>query len=146
VGKQRDAVESAVDEAHAAQADRAAAALVLGEFGRDTYFGWQSDQSRLALAQEREATAGTRGQHHGGRIRAELEPADEAHRADSNLAAARERIADLEGSARLRIVALAALVGCPPDQLPEMTARPLPAISNGLPDDVKIDLIAAART
>jgi len=141
-GKQRDAVESAVDEAHAAQADRAAAALVLASSVADTYFGWQSDQSRLTLAQEREATVARAGGIMAARIRAELEPADEAHRADSNLAAARERIADLEGSARLRIVALAALVGCPPDQLPEMTARPLPAISNGLPDDLKIDLIA----
>jgi multidrug efflux system outer membrane protein len=76
------------------------------------------------------------------RIRADLESADEAHRADSNLAAVREKIADLEGSARLRIVALAALVGCPADQLPAMSARPLPAVGNGLPDDVKIDLIA----
>jgi multidrug efflux system outer membrane protein len=76
------------------------------------------------------------------RIRADLESADEAQRADSNLAAVREKIADLEGSARLRIVALAALVGCPADQLPAMSARPLPAVGNGLPEDVRIDLIA----
>jgi len=76
------------------------------------------------------------------RIRADLEPADEAHHTDSNLAVVRERIAELEGSARLRIVTLAALAGCSPDQLPAMTRSPLPAISNGLPDDVKIDLIA----
>jgi outer membrane protein, multidrug efflux system len=141
-GKQRDAVEAAVDQAHAAQADRAAAALMLASSVADTYFGWQSDQSRLTLAQEREATVAREGGIMAARIRAELESGDEARRADSNLAAVRERIADLEGSARLRIVALAALVGCSPDQLPAMTTRPLPAIGNGLPDDVKIDLIA----
>ena len=141
-GKQRDAVEAAMDEAHAAQADRTAAALVLASSVADTYFGWQSDQSRLVLAQEREATVVREGGIMAARIRADLESADEAHRADSNLAAARERIADLEGSARLRIVALAALVGSPADQLPTMTARPLPAVGSGLPDDVKIDLIA----
>jgi outer membrane protein, multidrug efflux system len=141
-GKQRDAVEAAVDEAHAAQADRAAAALMLESSVAETYFGWQSDQSRLSLAQEREATVAREGGIMAARIRAELESADEAQRADSNLAAVRERIADLEGSARLRVVALAALVACPADQLPAMTARPLPAIGNGLPDDVKIDLIA----
>jgi multidrug efflux system outer membrane protein len=141
-GKQRDAVEAAIDEAHAAQADRTAAALMLASSVADTYFGWQSDQSRLALAQEREATVAREGGIMAARIRADLESADEAHRADSNLAAVREKIADLEGSARLRIVALAALVGCPADQLPAMSARPLPAVGNGLPEDVRIDLIA----
>jgi multidrug efflux system outer membrane protein len=141
-GKQRDAVESAVDEAHAAEADRAAAALMLASSVADTYFGWQSDQGRLTLTREREATVAREGRIMAARIRAELESADEAHRADSNLAAVREQIADLEGSARLRIVTLAALTGCPAEQLPAMTARPLPAIGNGLPDDVRIDLIA----
>ncbi len=141
-GKQRDAVEAAVDQAHAAQADRAAAALMLASSVADTYFGWQSDESRLSLAQERQATVAREGSIMAARIRAELESGDEAQRADSNLAAVRERVADLEGSARLRIVALAALVGCSPDGLPAMTARPLPEIGNGLPDDVKIDLIA----
>jgi multidrug efflux system outer membrane protein len=141
-GKQRDAVESAVDEAHAAEAERAAAALMLASSVADTYFGWQSDQGRLTLAQEREATVAREGRIMAARIRAEVESEDEAHRADSNLAAVRERIAELEGSARLRIVTLAALTGFPAEQLPAMTARPLPAISDGLPDDVKIDLIA----
>jgi multidrug efflux system outer membrane protein len=54
----------------------------------------------------------------------------------------RERIAALEGSARLRVVALAALVGRPAAELPPFTARPLPAVGKGLPDDVRIDLIA----
>jgi multidrug efflux system outer membrane protein len=141
-GKQRDAVEAAMDEAHAAQADRTAAALMLASSVADTYFGWQSDQSRLVLAQERESTVVLEGSIMAARIRADLESDDEAHRADSSLAAVRERIADLEGSARLRIVTLAALVGCAADELPAMTSRPLPSISNGLPDDVRIDLIA----
>ena len=52
-GKQRDAVEAAVDQAHAAQADRSAAAMMLASSIADTYFGWQADQSRIALARER---------------------------------------------------------------------------------------------
>jgi len=47
-GKQRDAVEAAVDEAHAAQADRSAAALMLASSVADAYFGWQSDQAAWA--------------------------------------------------------------------------------------------------
>jgi multidrug efflux system outer membrane protein len=141
-GKQRDAVEAAMDEAHAAQADRIAAALLLASSVADTYFGWQSDQSRLALAREREATVIREGGIMAARIGAELESADEAHRADSNLAAVRELIADLEGSSRLRLVTLAALVGRSPGELPALTVRSLPLVSGGLPDDVKIDLIA----
>jgi multidrug efflux system outer membrane protein len=141
-GKQRDAVEAAMDEAHAAQADRTAAALMLASSVAETYFGWQSDQSRLVLTRERESTVLLEGSVMAARIRADLESGDEAHRADSSLAAVRERIADLQGSANLRIVTLAALVGCSTEALPAMTARPLPSISNGLPDDVRIDLIA----
>ena len=59
-GKQRDAVEAAMDEAHASQADRSAAALMLASSVADTYFGWQADQSRLALARERERTVDAR--------------------------------------------------------------------------------------
>jgi outer membrane protein, multidrug efflux system len=76
------------------------------------------------------------------RIRAELDPADDAQRADMEVAAVREQIADLDGSARLRIVALAALVGRSTAELPPLTARPLPTIDTRLPDDVRIDLIA----
>ena len=141
-GKQKASVEAAMDEAHAAQADRSAAALLLESSIADTYFGWQADQSRLALAREHEATVVRERSITAARIRAELESADDAQRADSSLAAVREQIASLEGSARLRVVALAALVGRPAAELPAMTAKPLPAIGNGLPDDVKIDLIA----
>src|SRR5579863_6233004 len=47
-GKQRALVEAAIDQAHAAQADRSAAALMLESSVADTYFGWQADQARLA--------------------------------------------------------------------------------------------------
>src|SRR5580698_7039823 len=39
-GKQKDAVDAAVDQAHAAQADRTAAALMLASSVADAYFGW----------------------------------------------------------------------------------------------------------
>jgi multidrug efflux system outer membrane protein len=141
-GKQRDAVQAAIDEAHAAQADRSAAALVLASSVADTYFGWQADQSRLALAREREGLVREEGAIAAARIEADLEPADEGNRSDLSLAAAREQIAQLEGSAKLRVVALAALVGCSPSALPPLAAKALPAVSGALPDDVKIDLMA----
>ncbi len=140
--KQKDTVEAAVDEAHASQAERTAATLVLASSIADTYFGWQADQSRLALARARESTVMSENAVVAARIRAELEPADEMQRADSALAAVREDMASLEGSAEQRVVALAALVGRPSTALPALVAKPLPAIGGGLPDAVGIDLIA----
>jgi outer membrane protein, multidrug efflux system len=141
-GKQRDAVQAAMDEAHASQADRSAAALMLASSVADTYFGWQADQSRIALARERESAVERERAISASRIRAELDPKDDIQRADTALAAVREQIALLEGSSKLRIVALAALIGRSAAELPALTARPLPEISTALPDDVRIDLIA----
>jgi multidrug efflux system outer membrane protein len=48
----------------------------------------------------------------------------------------------LEGSAKLRVVALAALVGRSIGELPPLATKPLPSFPGVLPDNVKIDLIA----
>jgi outer membrane protein, multidrug efflux system len=74
-GKQRDAVEAAVDEAHAAQADRSAAALMLASSIADTYFGWQADQGRIELARERAGAVEGEGAISAARVRADLDPA-----------------------------------------------------------------------
>ncbi len=141
-GKQRDAVEAAVDQAHAAQADRSAAALMLASSIADTYFGWQADQGRIALAREREGIVEHEGAIVAARVRADLDAAEDSNRSDLALAASREQIAALEGSAKLRVVALAALVGRSMSELPALQRRPLPALSGNLPDNVKIDLIS----
>jgi multidrug efflux system outer membrane protein len=141
-GKQRDSVEAAMDEAHAAQADRSAAALMLESSVADTYFGWQADQSRLALARERESTVEREGAIAAARVKADLDPADSLNRSDLALAAAREQTAELEGSAKLRVVALAALLGRSMAELPALQAKPLPSLAGKLPDDVRIDLIS----
>jgi outer membrane protein, multidrug efflux system len=141
-GKQRNAVEAAMDQAHAAQADRSAAALMLASSIADTYFGWQSDQNRLVLAREREAAVEAEGKVAAARVRADLDSADELSNSDLALAAAREQTAALEGSAKLRVVALAALVGRSIGELPPLVAKPLPSFRGVLPDNVKIDLMA----
>ena len=141
-GKQRDAVEAALDQAHAARADRSAAALMLESSISDTYFGWQADQGRLALARERAAIVERRGAIAAERIRADLDPADDALRSEQAKAAAREQIAALDGSAALRVVALAGLVGRSIADLPELDPKPLPELSGSLPDDIKINLIS----
>ncbi|HEY0803317.1 MAG TPA: TolC family protein, partial [Steroidobacteraceae bacterium] len=137
-----DAVEAAMDQAHAAQADRSAAALMLASSIADTYFGWQSDQNRLLLAREKEIAVESQGSVAAARVQAELDSADELNSSALALAASREQTAALEGSAKLRVVALAALVGTSIDGLPPLAARPLPQFPGVLPDNVKIDLMA----
>jgi multidrug efflux system outer membrane protein len=97
---------------------------------------------RTALARERASAVQSEGAIAAARVRADLDPAQDTNRSDLSLAAAREQIAALEGSAKLRIVALAGLVGRSMAELPALQARPLPALAGNLPDDVKIDLIS----
>jgi outer membrane protein, multidrug efflux system len=141
-GKQRDAVEAAMDQAHASQADRSAAALMLASSIADMYFAWQSDQSRLALAREKESAVEAQGLIVAERVGAELNSGDELDSAELSLAAARDQVAALEGSAKLRVVALAALVGKSIADLPPLSPKPLPSFPGNLPDNVKIDLIS----
>jgi multidrug efflux system outer membrane protein len=141
-GKQRDAVEAAMDQAHAAQADRSAAALMLASSITDTYFGWQSDQNRLGVLREKEIVVQSQARLTAARVRAELDSADELNSSDLALAAAREQIAALEGSAKLRVVALAALAGRSIGDLPPLVPKPLPSFPGLLPDNVRIDLIS----
>ncbi|MBS0612108.1 MAG: efflux transporter outer membrane subunit [Proteobacteria bacterium] len=141
-GKQRSVVESAVDMARASQAEREAAHLTLAALIADTYFGWQLDQARLALANRRAEDAQRAQGIASSRVAAEIDPPDVLHAATAAAAAAREQVAGLEGSARLRVVALAALAGKAPSELPSLSARALPEVSAALPDDVGIDLLA----
>ena len=141
-GKQRAAVAAALDQAHAAQADRSAASLVLTSSIADTYFGWQADQARLGLLREHAALIEQEVLIGAARIHAGLDPADSRRAYDVELAALSEREAALDGSAHMRIVTLAALTAQAPAQLPPLTVRLLPRISAAIPDDVRIDLIA----
>lgn len=141
-GKQREAVEGAMDQAHASQAERSAAALMLTSSIADSYFGWQADEARIEVARERESTLERERSICEARIRAELDPKDELERADSALADVREQIAALDGSAKLRVIALAALAGRAPAELPELHVRPLPPVDTRVPDDVRIDLLS----
>jgi multidrug efflux system outer membrane protein len=141
-GKQRASVEAATDEAHAAAADHAAAALALSGAVVDSYFGWQSDQARLALLQERIATLAGIEAIAAARQHAELDSGDEQAHAAADIAAARVELAGLQGSAQMRLVALAALCGQSVAQLPPLTARALPVLPPLVPERISLDLLA----
>ena len=141
-GKQRAAIEAAVSEARAAEAERAAAALILTTSIADTYFGWQADQARVALM-ERLTTALERNLKIADlRVAHDVDPPDVLYQARTRLAGAREQREVFLGSARIKQAALAALLGVSPSELPTLTPRPLPDIETGLPDSASIDLLA----
>lgn len=141
-GKERASVEAATSEARAAAAERNAAALVLAGAVVDTYFGWQSDQARLALSQQRIDALSKVVSIADERQHAELDNPDVSAQANADLAAARGQQAALNGSAQLRVVALAALTGHSVAQLPALEAKPLPVAKAALPDRVGLDLLS----
>lgn len=141
-GKKRAAIAGAVDQARAAEAQRSAAALTVENAVADTYFGWLADEARVALAaqgvavQQRLLKIATLRVQHG------VDMPDAEPEARARLAAAEQAQTALRSSARIRKLALAALVGTSPAQLPPLTARSLPAASGTLPADARIDLAA----
>ena len=141
-GKQRAAVEAAVDNARAAQAERSAATLLLTTAVADTYFGWQADQARLALAQETVAALEHNHALTAKRVARGIDPPDTVHQADAQIAAAREAQAIYAGSAPIRLAALGALLGIALADMPQLVVNPLPAINAALPDNLGLDLLA----
>jgi multidrug efflux system outer membrane protein len=141
-GKKRSSIEAALDQAHAAEAQRSAAALTIQNAVADTYFGWQGDQARLALytrlvtAQEKLVRIAEL------RVAQGVDLVDTAQQARAQLAAAREMHVTLQGSAAIRKVALASLLGIAPADLPALQPRPLPEVDSAIPANARLDLIA----
>jgi len=141
-GKKRDAIDAALDRAHAAEAQRSAAALTIENAVADTYFGWLADEARLALAHKAVATQQRLLQIARLRVAHGVDLPDSVQQAESSLAAARQLELTIGSSAQIRKVALAALLGVDTDHLPTLSPRPLPGVGGGLPDNARIDLIA----
>jgi multidrug efflux system outer membrane protein len=141
-GKTRAAIVAAVDEAHAQAAERITAALLITTAVADTYFGWQADQARLALAKESVSALQDHRTIVARRVERGIDSPDTLAQADAQIASARELEAGYAGSLPIRQAALAALLGQAPSQLPELTVKPLPAVDGTLPDNVGIDLLA----
>jgi multidrug efflux system outer membrane protein len=141
-GKQRAAIEAAVDEARAAEAEKAAATLMLTTAIADAYFGWQADQARAALMAELTSTLERNLRIADLRVSHEVDPPDVLYQAKTRVAGAREQHEVYLGSARIKEVAIAALLGVSPADVPTLTPKPLPEIDGALPDDVGTDLLA----
>jgi multidrug efflux system outer membrane protein len=141
-GKQRAAIEAAVDEARAAQAERAAATLMLTTAIADAYFGWQADEARVALMHDLTTTLERSLRIADLRVSHEVDPPDVLYQAKTRVAGAREQREVYLGSARIKEAAIAALLGVSPSEVPALVPKPLPEIDGALPTDIGTDLLA----
>ncbi len=141
-GKKRAAMAAALDQARAAEAQHSAAALAIEYAVADTYFGWQADQARLHIADQSLAIRQELSAIAELRVKQGVDLPDEAQRARAQIAAVREMRVAIDGSASIRRVTLASLLGIAPAQLPPLQPRPLPTADGGLPPSASLDLIA----
>lgn len=141
-GKKRASIESALDQAHAAEAQRSAAALSIQNAVADTYFGWLADENRLTLAQQSIAVQQHLLHIAELRVRQGIDLPDTVQQARAQLASVQQMQVTLEGSIELRKVVLAALVNVSPADLPPLQPHALPDVESALPDNVRLDLIA----
>jgi outer membrane protein, multidrug efflux system len=141
-GKKRFTLESAIDSARAAEAERSASSLAIQAVVADTYFGWLADMSRVAIADRVVAVRERALRIAELRVKQGVDVPDTAQQARAELAGARQQRVALQGSADIRRASLATLVGVSPAQLPPLTPRALPDVGTGLPANVGTDLMA----
>ncbi|RDS86554.1 efflux transporter outer membrane subunit [Dyella psychrodurans] len=141
-GKKRASIEAALDQAHAAEAQRSAAALTIQNAVADTYFGWLADEARFRLARQSVDIQQRLLQIAQLRVKQGVDLPDTVQQAREQLASAQQMQVTLQGSIELRKVALAALVNVSPADLPKLQPHALPRIEGALPDDARLDLIA----
>lgn len=125
-GRNRASVAASTSDALAAAADCDAAALTLATSTAELYFGWQSDSARRELATQELKAAEQRLQIASARSAAFIERDDERQRVELEVLEARDHRDELDTSAQLRVIALAALLGCAPADLPALQIEPLP--------------------
>jgi multidrug efflux system outer membrane protein len=141
-GRHGAAVAAATDRARAAAAERESAAIMVTSAVADTYFAWQASQARLALARDLVDVQTHAQAIAAARARREIDSPDLVLQSAAQVAAAREQVAAISGSAQIQRAALAALLGTAPAELLPLAARELPAAANNLPDNASLDLIS----
>jgi multidrug efflux system outer membrane protein len=140
--RHRSATLAMLDTQHAAAAERDAVALALAGDIIQTYYGWQSDQLRLQLAVQRVAAATEQESIARAQVSAGIVRDEESRRAELDTLAARDHQREVEISAQLRLITLAALLGDAPAELPALTVQPWPDLNTGLPENATLDLLA----
>ena len=140
-GKNRAAIEAAIDARHAAEVERSAA-LWLIQYGVATvYFDWLTLQHRLADADAAVDVAQTELDVAHERVARGVDAPQTYEQQRQNLASVKQQREAMRGDSRADLAEIAALLGLPSDQLPALVAKPLPRAETKVPDDVSVALL-----
>ncbi|WP_445619634.1 efflux transporter outer membrane subunit [Kushneria sp. Sum13] len=141
-GKKRAAIEAALDQRHAARLEQAAAASALQAGITRAYMDWQLRQAQLSALDTLLSSARDSVRITALRVGRDIENPARLDQANEQLSTLEQQRAGLDGAARLDQVQLAALMGVSPDQLDDLTPRPLPRLDTTLPNEAGLELIA----
>jgi outer membrane protein, multidrug efflux system len=141
-GKNRATLAAATSDERAAQADRAAAALILTSAIVQRYSMWQALDARIVLADE------TLKQYEQlihllqARVAHGLESSAIVDTTKSHRDSFRQNISALAMNQRIAAEQLRALLGAAPGTLPDLNPVPLPSDDAGVPAQLGLDLLS----
>jgi len=140
-GKNRAAIEAAIDSQHAAEVERSAALWLIHYGVATVYFDWLTLQHRLADMDEAVAIAETELNVAHERVTRGVDAPQTYEQQRQNLAAVKQQREMISGNSRADLAEIAALLGLSSNQLPPLTTQPLPHADTKVPDDVSVKLL-----
>ncbi|MQR00848.1 efflux transporter outer membrane subunit [Glaciimonas soli] len=140
-GRNRSALESAVGQVAAAQAETAGAAASLSAAIAKTYFQWQALNAHITMVQSIESQRNKLIQLGLSRVKSGIDPGDNLHALHADAAAPRQTLIQLETQREQTLYQLKSLVGGN-DDLHQLKAVALPQVNADLPADLRLDLLA----
>ena len=139
-GKNRAALDAALGNARATQADTAAARLLLETAVANTYFRWQALVAQRQLAERQVVLHQAMLTLVRQRVRAGLEPQQSKDQAEGTTAESRQQLERLLEQEAFALHALTAVIGS--TQAPQLTPRPLPAATAlAAPSELPLNLL-----
>lgn len=139
-GKQSASIRAAAGQVAASRAEAASAELMLSTAITQQYFAFQSASAQLALVNQQIEKQDQLNRLQAARLKQGLETTDILRQQDqrrANLQQQAELLTTLKQQARIALRALTAS-----DSLPALTAKPLPDVKTGVPDQLGVELIA----
>ena len=140
-GKNRAAIEAAIDSAHAAEVEKSAALWLIQYGVAMVYFDWLTLQHRLIEADNGVAIAETQLEIARQRVARGVDAPQTYEQQRQNLASVKQQREMMRGDSRADQAEIAALLGVASNELPPLTTQPLPHADTKVPDDVRVTLL-----
>ena len=141
LGKQRAALEAAIGQSRAAQADRQAAQVMLAANVAQQYFGLARLQAQQGIKRKLLQNAEQNAQLVNQRVSAGVDSALALHQAQAEVPQLRRDLAALDEQVALARHALAVLVGAEPDATAQVTAHLPTHIQTQSPERIPAELL-----